>query len=81
VHFIPLGHPYTATLVVWAFFDNITSSIVSDRDTAFHVVYDRDPPQLRTYTTDKAKVPAMDTQLRERDEFLMEVRERLEQAQ
>jgi hypothetical protein len=40
-HFIPLGHPYSATTVARAFFDNIVclhgipSSIVSDRDTVF----------------------------------------------
>jgi hypothetical protein len=40
-HFIPLGHPYTATWVVRAFFSNIVrphdlpSSIVSDRDPVF----------------------------------------------
>jgi hypothetical protein len=40
-HFVPLGHPYTATTVVRAFFDNIVklhgipSSIVSDRDPVF----------------------------------------------
>jgi hypothetical protein len=37
-HFLPLGHPYTATSVVRVFFDRIVrvhgipSSIVSDRD-------------------------------------------------
>jgi hypothetical protein len=40
-HFIPLGHPYTATSVARAFFDGIVrlhgfpSSIVSDRDLVF----------------------------------------------
>lgn len=37
-HFIPLGHPYSATSVAWAFFADIVrlhgipSSIVSDKD-------------------------------------------------
>jgi hypothetical protein len=41
VHFIPLGHPYTATTLANAFFDEIVrlhglpSSIVSDRDPVF----------------------------------------------
>jgi hypothetical protein len=41
MHFLPLGHPYTATSVARLFFDNIIklhgilSSIVSDRELAF----------------------------------------------
>jgi hypothetical protein len=41
VHFIPLGHPYTATTVARAFFNNVVrlhgilNSIVSDRDPIF----------------------------------------------
>jgi hypothetical protein len=40
-HFIPLGHPYTTTLVARAFFDEVVrlhdlpSSIVSDCDMVF----------------------------------------------
>jgi transposase InsO family protein len=40
-HFIPLGHPYTATTITKAFFDNIVRlhdipcSIISDRDPVF----------------------------------------------
>jgi hypothetical protein len=40
-HFLPLGHPYTTTLVAHAFFNNIVrlhglpSTIVSDRNLVF----------------------------------------------
>jgi hypothetical protein len=40
-HLVPLGHPYIATMVAWAFFDAIvrlhglSSSIVRDRDLVF----------------------------------------------
>jgi hypothetical protein len=40
-HFVPLGHPYSATTVAKAFFDNIVrlpglpTSMVSDRDPVF----------------------------------------------
>jgi hypothetical protein len=47
----------------------------------FHVIYGRDPPQLRAYTAGEAKLLAVDNQQGERDGFLMEVWERLEQAQ
>jgi hypothetical protein len=162
-HFIPLGHPYTATTVAKAFFDTVVRlhgipcSIVSDRDpvftsqfwrelfrlagvklhmsSAFHpqsdgqseaankvitmllrclsgdrprewlrwlpwtefcynsgfqsslktspfrVVYGRDPPSVRSYTLGEARLPAVHQQLTERDEFLAEIRERLELAQ
>jgi hypothetical protein len=39
-----------------------------------------DPPPVRSYQPDDARLPAVDEQLRDRNEFLMEIRERLEQA-
>jgi transposase InsO family protein len=48
VHFIPLGHPYSATSVARAFFDNIVrlhgipNSIVSDQDAVFTSTYWRE---------------------------------------
>jgi hypothetical protein len=44
-------------------------------------VYGRDPPSLRSYTAGEACLPALQQQLQDRDEFLLEVREWLEQAQ
>ncbi|WVZ84790.1 hypothetical protein U9M48_031778 [Paspalum notatum var. saurae] len=46
----------------------------------FKVVYGRNPP-LWPYDESSAKLPAADQQLRDRDEFLAEIRDRLEQAQ
>jgi hypothetical protein len=162
-HFLPFGHPYTATTVARAFFDDIVrlhgipSSIISGcdslftsqfwrelfamagvqlnlsstfhpqtdgqseaankiiimylrclvgdhprdwlkwlswaeccyntafqsslRTSPFRVLYGRDPPSLRSYTLGEARLPAVQQQLLERDEFLLEVRDRLEQAQ
>jgi hypothetical protein len=40
-----------------------------------------DPPSLRSYSPGEARLPAVDAQLRECDEFLQEVRDRLEEAQ
>jgi hypothetical protein len=47
----------------------------------FRVVYGRDLPSLCSYKPCDARLPAVDTQMLEHDEFLMEIRERLEQAQ
>jgi hypothetical protein len=162
-HFLPLGHPYTATTVARVFFDNIVklhgvpNSIISYCDPAFtgrfwqelfkltgvnlqfssafhpqsdgqsevtnkiitmylrclagdrprewlrwlrraeycyntsfqssirtslfHVVYGCDPPTVRSYLPGEARLPAVDAQHQDCDEFLAEVRERLEQAQ
>jgi hypothetical protein len=46
----------------------------------FNVVYGRDSPPLLSYATG-ARLPAMHHQLQERDEFLLQVREHLEQVQ
>jgi hypothetical protein len=47
----------------------------------FCVVYDRDPPSLLSYVHGEAQLPAVHRQLHDRDKFLQEIRERLEQAQ
>jgi hypothetical protein len=54
---------------------------LSLRTSPFRVVYERDPPSLHSYLPDDVHLPTMDAQLWDSDEFLMEVRERLEQAQ
>jgi len=45
------------------------------------VVYGWDPPILRAYKQGEARLPAVEQQLLERDEFLAKVWDRLEQAQ
>jgi hypothetical protein len=45
------------------------------------VVYGREPPSLITYEPGLSKVPAVDKQLRDRDTFLADIRDRLLHAQ
>jgi hypothetical protein len=65
----------------WAKFCYNSAFQSSHRTSLFHVVYGHESPQLCAYTTGEAKPPAVDTQLCKQDEFLMEVRDRLEQVQ
>jgi hypothetical protein len=45
------------------------------------VVYDRVPPALLSYEAGQSKVPAVDQQLLDRDEFLAEIKDRMQHAQ
>ena len=45
------------------------------------MVYGREPPALIPYQQGSARVAAVDRQLRDRNEFLSEIRERLQIAQ
>jgi hypothetical protein len=65
----------------WAEYCYNSSFQASLHASPFKVVYDRDPPSLRTYSPSEARLPAVDAQLKERDEFLEEICDRLEQAQ
>ena len=65
----------------WAEFCYNSSYQASLKTSPFRVVYGRDPPILRAYEQGEARLPAVEQQLLERDEFLAEVRDRLEQAQ
>jgi hypothetical protein len=51
------------------------------RDTPFRVVYGRDPPSIRSYEPGDMRVAAVTKSMEEREEFLVNVRYRLEQAQ
>jgi hypothetical protein len=47
----------------------------------FQVVYDHDPLSLLAYAPSEAHLPTVHAQLLERDEFIMEIHERLLQVQ
>jgi hypothetical protein len=51
------------------------------RDMPFRVIYDRDPPSIRSYEPGETRVAAVARTMEEREEFLADVRHRLEQAQ
>lgn len=51
------------------------------KDTPFKVVYGRDPPTIRSYEPGETRVVAIAKSMAQRDEFLADVRYRLEQAQ
>jgi hypothetical protein len=51
------------------------------RDTPFKVVYDRDPPSIRSYESGDTRVAAVAKTMAEREELLADVHYRLEQAQ
>jgi hypothetical protein len=65
----------------WAEFCYNSAYQSSLRTSPFRVVFGRDPPpSVRSYEPNTTRVPAVAQQLAERDEFLAEIRDRLEQA-
>jgi transposase InsO family protein len=67
--------------LLWAEYCYNTGFHSSLKTMPFKVVYGRDPPSLRSYGHGNTQLRAVHHQLQERDEFLKEVRDRLEQAQ
>jgi hypothetical protein len=65
----------------WAEYLFNTAYQTSLRDTPFRVVYGRDPPSIRSYEPGDTRVPAVAKTMAEREEFLADIRYRLEQAQ
>jgi hypothetical protein len=65
----------------WAEFCYNTAFQTSIQTSPFKVVYGREPPVVRSYVPSEARSPADNQQLVDRDEFLLKIRERLEQAQ
>ena len=65
----------------WAEFCYNSSYQTAIKTTPFHIVYGRAPPPILPYQAGSSRVAAVDQQLKDRDEFLAEVRERLLHAQ
>jgi hypothetical protein len=65
----------------WAEFCYNTSFQSLLRTSPFQVVYGRAPLSIRSFSPGEARVPVVQAQMQQRDEFLQEVRKRLEQAQ
>ncbi|KAK3124678.1 hypothetical protein QOZ80_7BG0590520 [Eleusine coracana subsp. coracana] len=65
----------------WAEYTYNTSFHTALSDTPFKVVYGRDPPSLRSYEAGDLRVAAVARTLADQDEFLQDVKARLEQAQ
>jgi hypothetical protein len=65
----------------WAEYCYNTSFQSSIRTSPFQVVYGQELSSIRAFTPREARAPAVQAQLQDRDEFLLEVHERLEQAQ
>ena len=65
----------------WAEYCYNTSFHTALRATPFEVVYGRPPPAILSYTAGSARTDTVDGLLRERDEVLAEIRERLLQVQ
>jgi hypothetical protein len=65
----------------WAEYIYNTAFHTALQETPFCVVYGRDPPTLRSYDASGLRVVAVARNLAERNEFLQDVRLRLQQAQ
>ena len=65
----------------WAEYTYNTAYQSSLRETPFRVVYGRDPPSMRSYEPGETRVAAVAKTMEEREEFLADVRFRLQQAQ
>jgi hypothetical protein len=65
----------------WAEFVFNTAYQSSLRDTPFQVVYGREPPTIRSYEPGDTRVAAVAKNMEERQEFIADIRARLEQAQ
>uniref|UniRef100_A0A0A9CHQ3 Tf2-1-like SH3-like domain-containing protein n=1 Tax=Arundo donax TaxID=35708 RepID=A0A0A9CHQ3_ARUDO len=65
----------------WAKYCFNTAYHLALKDSPFKIIYGRSPPSLCSADRGEAQVPAVEQYLKERDEFLQDVREHLLQAQ
>ena len=65
----------------WAEYVYNTSFHTALRDTPFKLVYGRDPPSICSYDKGNIRIAAVAQSMVERDEFLEDVKDRLQQAQ
>lgn len=65
----------------WAEYCYNTSYHTSLKCSPFQVVYGREPPSLQSYEPGSARLAAVDKQMKDRDDFLAEIKDRLIQAQ
>jgi hypothetical protein len=64
----------------WGEYTYNTAYQSSLHETPFRVVYGRDPPSMRSYELGETRVTAVAKTMEEREEFLADVRFRLQQA-
>lgn len=67
--------------LTWAEYIYNTAFQTALRDKPFRVVYGRNPPTIRSYEPGETRVAAVAKTIAERDEFIADIRYRLEQAQ
>lgn len=65
----------------WVEFCYNASYQTAPKCSPFRVLYGREPPTLLSYGAGSSKLAAVDRQLRDRDEFIGEIKERLIQSQ
>ncbi|KAK9684756.1 hypothetical protein RND81_10G229800 [Saponaria officinalis] len=89
-HFIPLKHPYSASVVAHAYFDYVyklhefwynTLYHSSLKVTPFEVLYGQPPPLHLPYLPGESKVDSVDRTLLDREEALQLIRMNLARAQ
>jgi hypothetical protein len=74
LHFLTGDRPRNWLQWLWAEFCYNSPFQSSLRSSPFRVIYGRDSPPMRPYSSREARLPVVQAQMLERDEFLQEVR-------